>query len=195
MDAVSVLRSGGVIAYPTETVYGLGCDPRNQKAVDQLFRMKRREKGKPILLVASSMAQVGKVATVSASIKRFLKTVWPGALTVVLPLRPEIVLAKGISLNGEVAIRISSSSVVRALARGFGFPVTSTSANLSGAEPCRSAKEVVEIFSSHTYRPDMMLDGGRLPKRKASTIIRFLPGGKVEILRQGSVRIPRNMLK
>ena len=195
MDAISVLRLGGVIAYPTETVYGFGCDPRNQKAVDRLFRIKQREKGKPILLVVSSMAQVEKVAMVSASIKRFLKTVWPGALTAVLPLRPEIVLAKGISLNGEVAIRISSSPEVRALARGFGFPVTSTSANLSGEEPCRSAEQVVDTFLSRKDRPDLVLDGGRLPNRKASTIIRFLSGGKVEILRQGSVRIPRNMLK
>ncbi len=195
MDAVSVLRAGGVIAYPTETVYGFGCDPRDQKAVSKLFQIKQREKGKPILLVASSMAQVEKVAIVSGSTKRFLKTVWPGALTVVLPLRSDIALAKGISLKGEVAIRISASPDVRALARGFGFPITSTSANLSGQEPCRSSKEVNEIFSGTRFRPDFVIDGGRLPPRKASTIIRFTEEGKVEILRQGAVRIPRNMLK
>jgi len=189
MEVIRILKAGGVIAYPTETVYGFGCDPRNAKAVAKIFRIKEREKGKPVLMVASSVAQVRKVAVLTGASLKLAKQFWPGALTLVLPVRSDVTLAKGVSLKGEVAVRVSSSEIVQKLTRRFGFPIVSTSANLSGEEPCRSAEEVVRVFGERKYQPDFIVDGGKLPKRASSTIVRVTEDGRVEVLRQGSVRV------
>lgn len=193
--ALRVLQEGGVIAYPTETVYGLGCDPRNEEAVKRIFRIKKREAGKPVLVVAGSLAQVRKIVRLEGKSLVLAKQFWPGALTLVLPVLPGVVLAKRVVLRGEVAIRFSASSTVQTLTRRYGFPIVSTSANLSGESACVSATEIERVFSSRKYAPDFVFDGGRLPKRNASTIVRVSTRGEVEILRQGAVRIPRSMLK
>lgn len=189
--AVSVLRRGGVIAYPTETTYGLGCDPRNAQAVARIYRIKGREKKKPFLLVAADAKQAGRVADAGARRGIFLqdavKRHWPGPLTLVLPARGG--LAKDVAPRGEVAIRASSSAFVQAVCRAFGFPVVSTSANRSGEPDARSGRAVVKMFAGARYRPDLLLDSGSLPRRRPSTVARISEEGEVEILRQGEVRL------
>jgi L-threonylcarbamoyladenylate synthase len=192
-EAVGVLKSGGVIAYPTETTYGLGCDPRDATAVRRIFRIKGRDEKKPMLLVAASAAQVKKVAVVSGISARLAKRYWPGPLTLVLPIRREgggtPPLPKTITPRDEIAIRVSSSPIVQRLTRRFGFPIVSTSANRSGKQECRSGKAIEEFFSSRRNRPDLIIDGGTLPKRKPSTIARVKKDGTVDVLREGSVKI------
>lgn len=188
-DACRVLRAGGVIAYPTETVYGLGCDPRDEKAVARIFRMKGREKRKPLLLVASSFAQVRRVAIVRGPALRLAKRHWPGPLTLVLPVRRGARLARAVVRDGNVAIRVSSSPVVRAIAHRFGFPIVSTSANRSGELECRSGRAVRRLFERMRQGPDVIVDGGTLPRRKPSTVARVAQDGTVEVLRRGAVRI------
>lgn len=176
--AAKVLRAGGVIAYPTETVYGLGCDPRNAKAVARIFRMKGREKRKPFLLVAASIGQVRRVAMLRGAASRVAERYWPGPLTLVLPTK-----------RGEIAIRVSSSPVAKAIARRFGHPIVSTSANRSGEPECRSGRAVRMLFERMRHGPDLIVDGGTLPRRKPSTIARIGADGSVEVLRAGAVRI------
>lgn len=193
--ALQVLQEGGVIAYPTETVYGLGCDPRDEEAVKRIFRIKKREAGKPVLLVAGSLAQVRHIVRLEGNALALAQRFWPGALTLVLPVLPGVRLAKRVVLRGEVAIRFSASPIVRKLTRRYGFPIVSTSANLSGEPACMSVNEIKATFVSRKHAPDIVFDGGRLPGRKASTIVGFSASGEGEILRQGAVRISQSMLK
>jgi L-threonylcarbamoyladenylate synthase len=189
--AVSVLRRGGVIAYPTETTYGLGCDPRNAKAVARIYHIKGREKNKPFLLVAADVKQAKRVADFGtpgqASVLRITRKYWPGPLTLVLPARCG--LAKAIAPRGEVAIRVSSAEFVRAVCRAYGFPIVSTSANRSGEPDARSGLAILKMFSSASLQPDLLLDSGSLPRRKPSTVARISHDGSIEILRRGAVRL------
>lgn len=114
-QAVSVLKRDGVIAFPTETTYGIGCDPRKVRAVERIFAMKGRDAHKPILLVAGSWEQVERVAHVSKAAKRLAEKYWPGPLTLVLPVREEAGLAHGVAPQAEVAVRFSSSAIVQKL--------------------------------------------------------------------------------
>jgi len=184
--AAGVLKNGGVIAYPTETAYGLGCDPRNRHAVQEIYRLKGRDRSKPLLLVASSLDQVKRVARIDGQVLRMAKKYWPGPLTLILPLKKPSVLVPGIAAHGEVAIRVSSSPIVQMLTRTFGFPIVSTSANKSGQPEARSARSIREIFGAKIH---FLLDGGALPKRKLSTVARVKPDGSIEIVRAGAVNV------
>ncbi len=183
--AAEVLLRGGVIAFPTETSYGLGCDPRDARAVRRIFKMKGRDSHNPLLLVAGSWAQVERVAHLSASVKRLAKQYWPGPLTLILPLRKEACLADGVAYKSEVSVRYSSSADVRRLTRRFGFPVVATSANISGQPACRSAKEIRSVGLA----VDGILDGGVLPVRKPSTVARVRENGVIEVIRAGAVSL------
>jgi len=188
--AVAVLRRGGVIAYPTETTYGLGCDPRNTKAVTEIFRIKGRENNKPLLLVASSVSQVRQVADLVRATQWVAPMrYWPGPLTLVLPAKTGTRLVKALMPHGEVAIRVSSSSFVQALCRSFGFPIVSTTANRSGKPDCRSGKAVIKIFRDRKHQPHLIIDLGALSRCKPSTVARVREDGTIQILRQGAVRI------
>lgn len=187
--AVVILRQGGVIVFPTETTYGLGCDPRNASAVRRVFEIKGRDLRKPLLLVAGSWVQVERVAHLSANTKRFVERHWPGPLTLILPVREEAGLVSGVAVKGEVAIRYSSSSTVRRLARRFGFPIVATSANISGQLAGRSAESVRSVG----LKIDEVLDGGTLPRRRPSTVARIHEDGAVEVIRQGSIRLPKKL--
>lgn len=200
--AVFVLRRGGVIAYPTETTYGLGCDPRNAKAVARIYRIKGREKKKPFLLVAADVGQVRMVAKIGAHdhapVRKVMRKNWPGPLTLVLPARAHdhAPVPKIIAPQGQVAIRVSSAQFVRDVCRAFGGPIVSTSANRSGEPEARSGRAVMRIFAGRgtacrapTVVPDLLIDIGSLPRRKPSTVARVREDGTIEILRQGAVRL------
>jgi len=193
-EAALVLARGGVVALPTETTYGLSCDPRNAMSLRRIYRMKGRSSTKSCILVAASIAQVRKVAVLRGASLRLAQTYWPGPLTLILPLSPESASLPGIIFQtGEIAIRVSSSLVVQKLCRQFGFPIVSTSANLSGESECRSADEIQKVFARQRLMPDLILDGGLLTRRKPSTIARVRADGSIEILRQGAVRLPAHL--
>ena len=186
--AVQVLRQGGVIAFPTETTYGIGCDPRDARAVRRIFRLKVRDQGNPLLLVASSFAQAESVAIIDEANRDIAKKHWPGPLTLILPVRNDAEIARGAAVAGTVAVRVSSSEIVHRLTHAFGFPIVATSANKSGKSEARSADEVREIFGE---RLDLIIDAGRLPKRRPSTVAKISPDGKVHVIRKGAVRLPK----
>jgi L-threonylcarbamoyladenylate synthase len=187
-EALAALRRGSIVAFPTETVYGLGCDPRSEAAVAAVYRLKGRPTGKPLLLVASSFAQVRVVARLHGGSLALAKRYWPGPLTLVLPMRPGARLVPEVAPKGEVAIRVTSSPVARKMARQFGFPVVATSANRSGELECRSAQEVRRIFGEEI---DVVVDGGDCRVSAPSTLARVQPSGEIEVLRQGAVRLPK----
>lgn len=187
--AVRVLKRGGVIAFPTETTYGLGCDPRNAKAVKKIFQIKGRSESKPLQLIAGSLAQVQQLALLTSIEKRILARYWPGPLTLLVALRSGKKLVKHVSPKRVIGIRVSSSDVARQLALAFGHPIATTSANRSGSPPAFSGRGVIRAFSSFPDQPSLLLDIGSLPRRKPSTVARIQADGSVDIFRQGSVRI------
>lgn len=142
-DAITALKKGLIIAYPTEAVYGLGCDPFNPKAVKKLYTLKERPEGKGIILVAANWDQLKTLIakdTPTEAIARAQAT-WPGPYTWIFPAAEHL----PIDLCGPqktIALRISPHPVVRALCYSFGAPIVSTSANKSGQEPARAPSDL-----------------------------------------------------
>ena len=166
--AVRALRSGGVVAYPTETFYGLAVDPRNSAAVDKVFFIKGRPDNMALPLIAASVEQVREqVGTMTPLAERLARRGWPGALTLIIPASPALCAVVHRS-TGTVAVRVADNVIACGLARAAGHPITSTSANLSGAAACATAQQVVESFGDGI---DVVIDAGPTPGGLASTIV------------------------
>lgn len=180
--AAAALRDGAIVAYPTDTFYGLAVDPRRDDAVRKLFAAKGRAGTAAIPLIAADAEQAMTVGTFSPAAIALARAFWPGPLTIVVPATP------GLSrlLSGErgtLGVRVPAHAVARALAMAFGAPVTSTSANLSGHPPSRSAREVAAGFGS---RVDVVLDGGDAPGGPPSTLVELVEGRPV-LHRSGAI--------
>lgn len=156
-QAVACLQIGGIVAYPTEAVYGLGCDPFNQKAIEKLFHVKQRPMEKGVILVAASVGQIKDWVELEGTVwQDKVLASWPGPVTWVLPLKkpmPDWVTGG----RDTVAIRVSDHPVVQRLCEAFGKPIVSTSANLTGFEPARSCDEVQDYFANQVYCVDAPL--------------------------------------
>lgn len=181
--AVKVLRQGGVISFPTETYYGLGADPFNRAAVEKLFRLKKRARRKPILVLVQDIAMLSLlVSEIPSQYLPLMEKFWPGPLTLVFPVKKEInrILTGG----GEtIGVRISSNQVVEKLMRKWQAPLTATSSNISGGAPAVDAGQVYENFNEQL---DYVLDGGSTPAGLCSTII-SLENGKAKEIRKGQI--------
>ena len=179
--AVQVLRGGGVVAFPTDTLYGLAVDPRSAEAVERLFALKTRDRNVAVPLVASDLEQAMRAGEFGPRERRVADLFWPGPLSVVIPARTSIARA---SLGGgsTIAIRVPAHPVARELAAAFGFCVTATSANTSGQPPAVSADAVALALPD----VDLLLDGGHVPGGARSTIVAFDNDGPV-LLRAGAV--------
>ncbi|MBI3562411.1 MAG: threonylcarbamoyl-AMP synthase [Gammaproteobacteria bacterium] len=146
--AIEVLRDGGIIAYPTEAVYGLGCDPRNEAAVRRLVVLKQRPLHKGLILIAATLEQLRPytAAVTDAQWQRVLPT-WPGPVTWVFPAKPTVSTA----LRGDhstIAVRVTAHPVARALCDGFAAAIVSSSANIAAQPPARTVDEVRAQFPS-----------------------------------------------
>ena len=181
--AISALHSGGVVAFPTETFYGLGVDPRLTFAVTKLFELKRRPPDQAIPLIAASMQQVIEhVGTITPLAKRLAARGWPGPLTLIIPASAE--LSKDIHLStGRVAVRVPDDSVALALALQAGHAITSTSANVSGSAPASTADAVVAAFGEDI---DVLIDAGPTPGGLPSTIV-DATGSHPVLVRAGAI--------
>jgi len=157
--AVAALRRGQLIAYPTEAVFGLGCDPAHDKAVRRLMEVKQRPSGAGLVLVVAEFAQVAPWLATDAVSERTWQNIhhtWPGPVTWVIPASetaPQRVCGPGTTL----AVRVSAHPVVCALCKAFSSPIVSTSANHRGETPLRSAAQVRAAFHEHV---EVVLDGG-----------------------------------
>jgi L-threonylcarbamoyladenylate synthase len=165
-QAAELLRAGLVVAYPTDTLYGLAVDPRNAAAVNRLFELKGRPETSALTLIAADVDQVRGAGEMNAAAERLAARWWPGPLTVVIPARP--ILAREMLAGGStVGVRIPDHPVAVALARAAGFCVTATSANRSGAPAVSTAGAVTEALPEI----DAVLDGGPAPGGAPSTIV------------------------
>ncbi len=148
-DAVTALQRGEVIAYPTEAVFGLGCDPDNPDAINRVLEIKQRPPDKGLIIVAAEVAQLKPyIADLDASIMQRAVATWPGPVTWLIPVAKNIQpLLRG--NHTTIAVRVSAHPVVRELCNVYGKPVVSTSANLSGQPPTRSVEEVMQQLGEH----------------------------------------------
>jgi L-threonylcarbamoyladenylate synthase len=139
--AVDVLRRGGIVAYPTDTLYGLAVDPHSDRAVDRVFAVKARDRSAAVALIAADVLQAQQAGTFGASELALARAFWPGPLTIVVPAAPS--LSKRLSGDLDtVGVRVPAHAVARALAGAFGSCITATSANVSGGPPAMTADEV-----------------------------------------------------
>jgi L-threonylcarbamoyladenylate synthase len=166
--AVNVLHQGGVVAFPTETFYGLAVDPRSASAVKRIFELKGRAADQPLPLIASGVDQIEEhVGTMTPLAARLASRGWPGPLTLIIPASTELCEDVHRSTR-RVAVRVSADAVARALAEGAGHAITSTSANISGDPPAATPERVVASFGSGI---DALIDGGATPAGLPSTIV------------------------
>ena len=187
IKAVSILKNGGVVAYPTDTVYGLGACMMDTKAVDRIFQVKGRPKGMALPVLLADRLQIAEIVTsVSPAAKRLADEFFPGALTIILPksaVVPDIITGGG----RTVAFRIPNHPVPLSLIKGLGKPIVGTSANLSGHPSTLTAEEVRFQIGD---KIDMVIDGGKCPGGIESTVI-DLSGEKPVVRRQGAISIER----
>jgi L-threonylcarbamoyladenylate synthase len=183
--AVSVLEGGGIVAFPTETCYGLAVDPLNDRALERLFAVKHRPVDKPVLLLIHDLALLGSLVTaVPAVYSPLIARHWPGPLTLIFPARPGLpsLLTGG---TGTIGVRISPHPIAQALGRAFGRAITATSANLSDQPSACTAAEVRACLGGAI---DLIVDGGTTPTSRCSTIIGE-HSGVLHLVRSGVVDI------
>jgi L-threonylcarbamoyladenylate synthase len=187
--AASCLRAGGLVAFPTETVYGLGADAGNGEAVARLYAAKERPAFNPLIAHVADLAAARRLADFDAAAAKLAAAFWPGPLTLVLPKRPGCGVAD-LALAGldSVALRVPSHPVALALLKAFGGPVVAPSANRSGHVSPTSAAHVLTDLRG---RIDMVIDGGTCDVGVESTIVSLL--GAPTLLRSGG--LPREQIE
>jgi L-threonylcarbamoyladenylate synthase len=181
--AVEILKSGGIVAYPTDTVYGLGADPANEQAVEKIYRVKKRSPDLPLPLLLADVSDLIKVAsTVPGIAWELAEHFLPGGLTLVLrksPWVPGTVTAGG----DTIAVRVPNHPVPTTLIRRLGMPLVGTSANISGKTSPVTADEVYGQLGDEV---DLIIDGGRCPGGIESTVI-DISGEIPTIVREGII--------
>ena len=179
--AVDVLRAGGVVAFPTDTLYGLAVDPRRSDAVERLFALKGRDPSVAVPFVAASVDQALLAGTFAERERRAADAFWPGPLSIVVPANG-CITPEALGGRSTVAIRVPAHEIARTLAGAFGFPLTATSANRSGESPAISADAVAAALPD----VDALIDTGPAPGGPPSTIISFDANGPI-LVRTGAV--------
>ena len=182
--AVEAFRKGAIIAYPTETFYGLGADPFNEKAVSRLFLLKKRPPDKPVSIIIKDRTMLeDMVEEIPRVSEGLMKKYWPGPLSIIFR-------AKGLSAaltagKGKIALRISSNPIAQRLVSELSSPITATSANPSGKPPAASGADVINYFDGGI---DVLIDAGELfsKTKKGSTII-DVTENKIVIIREGEI--------
>jgi L-threonylcarbamoyladenylate synthase len=181
--AAEILKAGGIVAYPTETFYGLGADATNEKAIQKIFAIKGRNFNNPISIIIAHEENLAElVQEVPAFAHKLIEAFWPGALTIVFKASAKI-LPVLTAETGKIGIRLSSHARARSIAEKLGRPLTATSANKSGAPECTAAQEVADQIGD---KIDAIVDLGKTPGGKGSTII-DITVYPPQILREGII--------
>lgn len=178
-----VFKKGGMIAYPTETFYGLGVDPFNEIAIKKLFALKGRDFDKPVsILIKDKKMLLTVVEAISPLVEILIKKFWPGPLTIIFKAKKSIpsLLTGG---TGKIGVRISNNPITQRLLEEIDSPITTTSANPSGEKSPVTANEVMGYFGN---KADLILDGGMLYGKLGSTIV-DVTEGELAVIREGDI--------
>ncbi len=183
---VDCLRKGGVVVFPTETVYAMACDITNQDAVNKLYQIKQRSLDKPFAVLMSSIKMADEYVDISESAKVFIKKYSPGPMSYVLPLREGVGIVESMATNGTLAIRIPLHDIALDILRVYGKPLVGTSVNLSSE---KSAATVDEISDAMKQKIDFIFEGYDSGVSGVSSTLVDLCSNDIKILRQGEIRI------
>jgi len=182
--AALVLKIGGIVLYPTDTIYGLGVDATNKKAVALLKAIKGRETKKPISILVRDVDAISAYGVLSNKARALAEKYMPGPLTLVLPATT--LVPEEVSLHGTIGVRIPDNELCIAMTRAFNAPITATSANKSGMQSAETVREILEQFSYHVKDIALVIDGGKRKSEKSSTVVSCV-GEKVFVLREGVI--------
>jgi len=191
-EVINVLEMGGVVLYPTDTLYGLAANALNVEAVERVFKIKQRSFSKPLPISARNMKWVKALAKITSKQEYMLEKIWPGVVTAVLPknsIVPDVVTAG----HPNVAIRIPDYKMVDTLLGKYGYPLTMTSANVSGNKPIQRVAEIIESLSHSLVMPDLVIDVGTLLPSEPPTLIDFT-GAQPKILHVGAAK-PQQLME
>ena len=177
-----VVKNGGVVVYPTDTVYGIGCDPYNDLAVKRIFTIKGRNEKKPLPVLTYSMQDAERIVSLGRTGWTLAERYWPGALTIVAPIIDRRMSPRVMGGSSSLAVRVPDNNCVLLLLKHCRYLV-GTSANLSGERALKSAQEVLD---SRLEGYDALLDGGTVENGIESTIVSV--EGQPKILREGAIK-------
>ncbi|HEX3095740.1 MAG TPA: L-threonylcarbamoyladenylate synthase [Patescibacteria group bacterium] len=192
------LKQGKVVAYPTDTSYGLAVDVTNASAIKKFYKIKERTPKKPVHIVVASIAQAKKFAQWNRVAQKLATKFWPGALSLVLPVaesaRNKQFIKWFSSGTKTIGLRVPNNQIALDIVKQLKNPITASGANpaaiVSGGFDSYSAEDIYKQFSKQKHKPDIIIDAGKLPKRKPSTLIKiehFVQGDGYEILRKGPI--------
>jgi L-threonylcarbamoyladenylate synthase len=176
-----VIKKGGIVVFPTDTVYGIGCNPYNANAVEKIYEIKSREKIKSLPVLAYSLDTVKEIARIDTFTEKIIKKYWPGPLTLILELTDKK-LKKSLNLDNKIAVRIPDSKCTLKLLEKCGLLV-GTSANISGSPPSTDPKECLKNITNY----DVFLNGGTITSKGESTIIE-IENEEIKIIRKGVLK-------
>ena len=178
--AVTIIKKGGIVVFPTDTVYGIGCDPYNKKAVQAIYRIKNRDPIKQFPILGFSKNVLSKIAIFDKLTNKIAEKFWPGPITIILPLKDKK-LKKSMNLDKKIAVRVPNNQCALDLLEQCNLLI-GTSANISNSTSYRDPKEFEKKFTVY----DFLLDGGIIPSTTESTIIEINKKG-IKIHREGSI--------
>lgn len=182
LAASRIVKNGGLVIYPTDTVYGLGCNPLNTEAVKRVFEAKGGKREKPLPILASSIGHVERIAFLSEKARKIAEKFWPGSLTLVLPKKKTLPNIVTLNLD-SVGVRVPQHETALQLISLSGGLLVGTSANRSGEKPPQTAREAAAQVGE---KVDMIIDGGPTALGVSSTVV-DLTANTPKILREGPV--------
>ena len=178
--AAKIINKGGIVIFPTDTVYGIGCDPYNQKAVLSLYKIKKREKTKPLPVIGYSKKELEKIAEFNDKAEKIAEMFWPGAITLILKVKDENI-KKSLGLGKKIAVRVPNNQCALSLLKECKLLVA-TSANISGTTSLTDPNDCKRDLNGY----DLLIDGGILSDNGESTIVE-IDENKLRVVRSGSV--------
>ena len=178
--AAQIINKGGIVIFPTDTVYGIGCDPYNQKAVLSLYKIKKREKTKPFPVIGYSKKELEKIAEFNDKAEKIAEMFWPGPITLILKVKDENI-KKSLGLGKKIAVRVPNNQCALSLLKECKLLVA-TSANISGTTSLTDPNDCKRDLNGY----DLLIDGGILSDNGESTIVE-IDENKLRVLRSGSV--------
>lgn len=167
---IRAFKNGKVLILPTDTVYGLVCDATNKKAVSRIFKIKKRSKNKSVPIFVKNLRMARKLTKIDKNQEKFLKNIWPGAVTLVLKRKEQKIKLYGVKKK-TIALRIPDYKLISTLFDRFNRPLVGTSANISNWPASGNIKKVVAQFNNKKYQPDLIIDAGNLPRNKPSKVL------------------------
>ena len=180
----SVVNSGGIVVYPTDTIYGIGCDPYHDVSVQRIFKIKARNNKKPLPILAGSLEDVEKIVSLGKIGKLLASKYWPGALTIVSALKDSNISTQLTAGKRSIGVRIPNNKCILQLLKHCKY-LAGTSANVSGEKPPKSA---LEVMSSSLHHFDALLDGGSVDLGIESTVVDIVDPAAPKIIREGAIK-------